>query len=208
MYQSLTRDTLPTAVTQLCADNELMRSLVDEFGPPPLWQRAQSLETLVHIVLEQKVSLASANAVMQRTKKLCPSFTAQKFLLLPEEGLREAGLSERKVSYCRTIATAMVEGDLNLAALRKCSNEEVMEKLIRIRGIGPWTAGVYLLMAMRRTNAWASGDRAFVVSYAQCTSTDVIPTYAQLDEIALQWQPFRAVAARVLWHAYLSRQVK
>ena len=205
MYQSLTRETLLPAVTSLCAQDSLMNSLVEEFGPPPLWQRTQSLETLIHVVLEQKVSLASAKAVMLRVKKLAPSLSPMEFLAVPESALRDAGVSERKVSYCRSIAEAMVSGELDLKALRRCSNDEVMQSLIRIRGIGPWTAGVYLLMAMRRSDAWASGDRALVVSYAQCTGAKDIPSYPELDDIAKRWAPYRGVAARVLWHAYLSR---
>lgn len=208
MYQSLTRETLLPAVTSLCAQDSLMNSLVEEFGPPPLWQRTQSLETLIHVVLEQKVSLASAKAVMLRVKKLAPTLSAMEFLAVPESALRDAGVSERKVSYCRSIAEALLTGELDLKALRRCSNEEVMHSLTRIRGIGPWTAGVYLLMAMRRSDAWASGDRALVVSYAQCTGTENIPSYPELDDIANRWAPYRGVAARVLWHAYLSRLAK
>lgn len=208
MYQSLTRETLLPAVTSLCAQDSLMNSLVEEFGPPPLWQRTQSLETLIHVVLEQKVSLASAKAVMLRVKKLTPTLSAMEFLAVPESALRDAGVSERKVSYCRSIAEALLTGELDLKALRRCSNEEVMHSLTRIRGIGPWTAGVYLLMAMRRSDAWASGDRALVVSYAQCTGTENIPSYPELDDIANRWAPYRGVAARVLWHAYLSRLAK
>lgn len=208
VYQSLTRDTLLPAVTNLCAQDSLMQSLVKEFGPPPLWQRTQSLETLIHVILEQKVSLASAKAVMLRVKKLAPTLSAEEFLAVPESQLRDAGVSERKVSYCRSIATALVSGELDLKALRRCSNEEVMQRLIKIRGIGPWTAGVYLLMAMRRSDAWASGDRALVVSYAQSIGSTDIPSYPQLDEIAQRWSPYRGVAARVLWHAYLSRASK
>lgn len=185
-----------------------MRSLVEEFGPPPLWQRTQSLETLVHVILEQKVSLASAKAVMLRVKELTPSFSPGDFLGIPESALRDAGVSERKVSYCRSIAAAMDSGELDLVSLRRCSDEEVMQELVKIRGIGPWTAGVYLLMAMRRADAWASGDRALVVSFAQCTESTNIPSYPELDQIAERWKPFRGVAARILWHAYLSRMAK
>ena len=185
-----------------------MQSLVKKFGSPPLWQRTQSFETLVHIILEQKVSLASAKAVMSRVKKRCPGMTPEAFLLLSENELREDGVSTRKVSYCHSIASALVSGELDLRGLRQCSEQQVLEKLTSIRGIGPWTAGVYILMAMRREDAWASGDRALVVSYAESAELAVIPSYPELDEIAKRWQPLRGVAARLLWHAYLSRRKK
>lgn len=208
MYQSLSRDTLPDALSRLCDIDSLMHTLVQTYGSPPLWQRTQSFETLVHIILEQKVSLESAQAVMRRVKRLCPSMTALAFLDLSEDKLREVGVSGRKVSYCQSIATALHSGELDLRSLRDCSDSIVVEQLTAIRGIGPWTAGVYLLMAIRREDAWASGDRALVVSYAESLELTSIPSYKELDEIAQQWQPLRGVAARVLWHAYLRRRNK
>jgi len=185
-----------------------MCTLVETHGSPPLWQKTQSFETLVHIILEQKVSLASAMAVMLRVRKLCPQMTAEAFLLVSETELREAGVSGRKVTYLQSIATAITSEYLNLRSLRSCSNEDVLELLTSIRGIGPWTAGVYLLMAIRREDAWASGDRALVVSYAESCALANVPTYREFDGIAERWQPLRGVAARVLWHAYLNRRKK
>lgn len=208
MYQSLSRDTLPDAVNKLCVQDPFMLNLVEEFGSPPLWQKTQSYETLVHIILEQKVSLASALAVMRRVKKLCPDMSAEAFLMVPEPELREAGVSGRKVSYCQSIASAIVSGELNLQSLRRKNDDEILEILTAIRGIGPWTAGVYLLMSLRRVDAWASGDRALVVSYAESAGLSEIPSYREFDEIAEQWRPLRGVAARVLWHSYLSRRKK
>ena len=208
MYQSLSLDTLPDAVQRLCDQDSLMQSLVQTYGSPPLWQRTQSFATFVHIILEQKVSLASAMAVMHRVKNLCPDMAPERFLLIPDYELREAGVSTRKVSYCQSIAKAIISKELDLRKLRNCSDDDVLEKLTAIRGIGPWTAGVYLLMSMRREDAWASGDRALVVSYAESAELAQVPSYKDFDEIAKQWQPLRAVAARVLWHAYLSRRKK
>jgi len=208
VYQSLSYDTLPDALNRLCAQDPLMHKLVQQFGPPPLWRRTQTFETLVHIILEQKVSLASAMAVLRRVKKLCSDMTPAGFLSLSEAQLREAGMSARKISYCRCIASAIASGELDLAGLRRNTNDDVLEVLTNIRGIGPWTAGVYLSMAMRRMDAWASGDRALVVSYAESIALSEVPSYQDFDDLAIQWQPLRGVAARVLWHAYLSRRKK
>ena len=206
--QSLTRESLNRAINALADRDPLMNGLLERFGLPPLWQRAQKFSTLVHIVLEQKVSLASARAVMQRVQELCPGMTPAGFLQVPELALREAGISARKVTYCRSIAMALHSGELELLRLRQCSDEQVMQELTAIRGIGPWTAGVYLLMALRRPDAWASGDRALAVSLAECESSEQIPDYAELDERAEHWRPHRAAAARLLWHAYLSRRAR
>lgn len=203
---SLTRESLNRAVAVLAERDPLMSSLLQQFGTPPMWQRTQSFGTLVHIVLEQKVSLASARAVMQRVQELCPAMTPALFLQVSELALRDAGISARKVSYCRSIAAALHSGDVDLKRLRRCTDEQVMQQLTAIRGIGPWTAGVYLLMAMRRPDAWASGDRALAVSLAECDVLAEVPSYAELDRRAELWRPHRAAAARVLWHAYLSRR--
>ncbi len=203
---SLTRARLDEAVSVLVHRDPLIAGLVEQFGMPPLWQRSQNFRTLVHVVLEQKVSLASARAVMLRVQELCPDMSPASFLGVCEQQLRKAGISERKVSYCRSIALAITTDTLNLAGLRHNTDTQVMEQLTAVRGIGPWTAGVYLLMAMRRPDAWASGDRALAVSLAECESLPAVPSYAELDERAERWRPFRAAAARVLWHAYLSRR--
>ena len=203
---SLTRATLNEAVLELAQLDPLINGLVEQYGMPPLWQRPQSFRTLVHVVLEQKVSLASARAVMLRVHELCPDMSPASFLQVSEPLLRKAGISERKVSYCRSIALAITTDALNLTRLRRNTDAQVMAQLIEVRGIGPWTAGVYLLMAMRRPDAWASGDRALAVSLAECESLAEVPTYTELDERAERWRPYRAAAARVLWHAYLSRR--
>lgn len=203
---ALTRSKLTEAVNLLASQDPLIQRLVERFGQPPLWQRSQSFKTLIHIILEQKVSLASAKAVMQRVQALCPDMSAEQFLRVSEPRLREAGISARKVTYCRSIAEAIHSGELNLLRLRRCTDAQVMEALTLIRGIGPWSAGVYLLMALRRPDAWASGDRALVLSLAECADLPQVPDYPELDEWAERWRPNRAAAARVLWHAYLSRR--
>jgi len=175
-------------------------------GPPPLWQRPQSLRTLVHVVLEQKVSLVSALAVMERVTALCPTFEPARFLAVPEDALRAAGVSERKVGYCRALASAMVDGSLSLPALRRMDDAGVIERLTAVRGIGPWTAGVYLTMALCRQDAWPRGDRALAVGVAERWSLADVPDYPTLDRMADAWRPWRGVASRLIWHAYLERR--
>ena len=205
MYQ-LTDTTMREALHVLCRRDPLIARLHDRFGMPSLWIRPQSFATLVHIVLEQKVSLASANAVMQRVRVLCPGMQPSMFLTVSARALRQAGLSQSKLSYCRSIAEALVNRNLSLPGLRKLSDEQVVAELTSVRGIGPWTAGVYLMMALRRPDAWASGDRALVVSYYECEGLNEIPSYKELDAIAVRWIPHRATAARLLWHAYLEKR--
>lgn len=205
MYQ-LTDSVMQDSLDALSARDSLLADIYQQYGKPPLWARSQSFATLVHIILEQKVSLASANAVMIRVRNICPGMKPSSFLLLPDADLRNAGLSARKVAYCQSIANSLVSGELSLPGLRKLDDDKVIAKLIDVHGIGPWTAGVYLMMALRRPDAWASGDRALAVSYAELAQLDVVPSYAELDEVASTWIPHRATAARLLWHAYLKKR--
>ena len=205
MYQ-LTDSSMRDALDELCYRDPLLGSVYEQFGVPPLWRRPQSFATLVHIILEQKVSLSSANAVMLRVRAACPGMQPAQFLLVPDVVLRDAGVSQRKVSYCRSIAQCLAERSLSLPALRTLDDHQIIETLTAVRGIGPWTAGVYLMMALRRPDAWASGDRALAVSYAECASLTEVPTYAELDTVASLWSPHRATAARLLWHAYLQKR--
>lgn len=193
------------ALIELSARDALLAELFECYGTPPLWQRTQSFATLVHIILEQKVSLSSARAVMQRVCKHCPDMQPEQFLMLDDSLLRKAGVSERKVSYCYSIAQALVSQQLRLSSLRKMPDEQVIDTLLAVRGIGPWSAGVYLMMALRRADAWASGDRALLLSYAESAAVEP-PDYRWFDQIAERWRPHRAAAARLLWHAYLQRR--
>ncbi|MFK7862323.1 MAG: DNA-3-methyladenine glycosylase [Granulosicoccus sp.] len=205
MYQ-LTDSVMQESLDILCGRDELLADIYQQYGKPPLWSRQQNFATLVHIILEQKVSLSSANAVMSRVRNVCPGMKVSAFLSVPDADLRKAGVSASKVSYCQSIARSLASGELSLPDLRKLDNNEVIAKLTSVRGIGPWTAGVYLMMALRRPDAWASGDRALVVSYAECAGLDEVPSYPELDKLANSWSPHRATAARLLWHAYLTKR--
>lgn len=160
----------------------------------------------MHVVLEQKVSIASALVVMDRVRALCPGLDPAAFLALSEEALRAAGVSARKVGYCRSIAEALLGGGLSLPALRRLGDDAVIERLVGVRGIGPWTAGVYLTMALARPDAWPTGDRALAVGVAERFALDAVPDYPALDRMAARWRPWRAVAARLIWHDYLGRR--
>ena len=204
--EPLNDTTMLAAIKSLSSCDPLLARLHNDHGTPPLWSRPQSFATLVHIILEQKVSLTSANAVMQRVRQACPGMQPGAFLKVPDKTLRDAGLSASKLSYCHTLAEALVDRSLSLPRLRQLDDEQVLETLTSVRGVGPWTAGVYLMMALRRQDAWASGDRALAVSYFENTDLDDVPSYKALDDIAVQWMPYRGTAARLLWHAYLEKR--
>jgi DNA-3-methyladenine glycosylase II len=158
----------------------------------------------VHIILEQQVSLASARAALDRLQLVASPLTPQRFLALDDGALRASGFSRQKTAYCRHLAKAIVQGRLNLGALARMDDIQVRQELMRVKGIGLWTADIYLLMALRRPDAWPAGDLALAAAVQQVKGLASRPTPEHLEELGLAWRPWRAVVARLLWHYYLS----
>jgi len=173
-------------------------------GPPPFWTREPGFPTFVHIILEQQVSLASAQAAFDRLRAVANPLTPERFLELDDATLRNIGFSRQKLDYCRLLARALIAGELDLIALHEMPDAAVRDQLLQRKGIGPWTADVYLLMALRRSDIWPIGDRALVVAVREVKGLPHDPTPVEMEMFGTAWQPWRAVAARLLWHHYLN----
>ena len=171
-----------------------------------MWSRDPSYATLVHLILEQQVSLASAQAAFDRLRAaLDGSVEPEPLLRLTDEELRAIGFSRQKAGYARTLANAMLDG-FDLGALASMPDDEVRKALIAMPGIGPWTADIYLTMCLLRPDVWPHGDLALATSARDLLELGERPTFVDLGEIAERWHPYRAVAARILWHDYLQRR--
>jgi len=202
----LTVRTLRRAARKLGAADPQLGVSVERYGPPPLWSRDPSYATLVHLILEQQVSLASAQAAFDRLRAaLDGSVEPDPLLRLTDEELRAIGFSRQKAGYARTLANAMLDG-FDLGALAAMPDDEVRHALIAMPGIGPWTADIYLTMCLLRPDVWPHGDLALATSARDLLDLDERPTFADLGQIAERWHPYRAVAARILWHDYLRRR--
>jgi DNA-3-methyladenine glycosylase II len=184
-------------------DPDLARILAD-LGPPPMWAREPGFPTLIHIILEQQVSLASARAAYERLLAAATPLTPLRFLELDDARLKDIGFSRQKTGYGRGLAQAIVEGRLGLSALAEMDDGAARAALTQIKGIGPWTADIYLLMALRRPDIWPRGDLALAAAVQRVKALEIRPTEDELEAIAAGWRPWRAVAARLLWHHYLS----
>ena len=204
MPERLTKPKLAEAVQKLIARDKNLRAIHEQFGLPELWNRKPGFETLVQIILEQQVSLASGRAVMDKLKSAIDDVTPKHFLRLSEADLRNLTFSRQKARYCRILAEAIQGGDLNLRSVDRLDDDGARAELTKLTGIGTWTANVYLLMALRRPDVWPTGDRALAVAARDVLQLDDVPTYPELDEIAERWRPYRGVAARMLWLHYLS----
>lgn len=203
---ALTESTLAEAVAVVVAGDPLLAASVGRHGLPPLWAREPGFPTLVHIVLEQQVSLASALAAFTRLREAADPLTPETFLELDDARLLAIGFSRQKARYGRELARAISEGRLDLAALPALDDGEVDARLTAVPGIGPWTATIYRLMVLCRPDAWPVHDIALAQAVADLQGLERRPTADQMHGLAERWRPWRAVAARILWHHYLSER--
>ena len=201
----LNEETLPHAVDALIAQDADLSAVVARFGCPPLWGRATGFPTVVYIILEQQVSLASAKAAFDKLLAATNPLTPQRFLELDDDQLRTIGFSRQKTCYCRILAQAVLEGRIDFAQLDSLPDEQVYAQLTALTGIGAWTANIYLLMALCRPDIWPAGDLALQIAAQQVKGLPARPTVAEMDALAESWRPWRSVAARILWHHYLSK---
>lgn len=206
MPATLTQKTLALAARELAARDELLRNIHATFGDPPLWQRASGFRTLVHIILEQQVSLSSAKSMLTRLETAIQPFTPERFIELGEPGLRLFGVTRQKSAYLLHLSESIARGELSFRKLSTLTDDQVLVQLTRIKGIGLWSANIYLLMAMRRADIWPSGDLALAVAIKELKGLAAKPSPEELDVIAEAWRPHRAVAARMLWQYYLGRK--
>ncbi len=202
--KALNQKSLLEAVSHLAGVDEDFAQIVSDFGPPPLWDREPGFSTLVLIILEQQVSLASAKAAFNKLLKFMGPLTPERFLGLTDTELKEIGFSRQKTLYCRELSKAIVAGDLDLSEFERLDDMSARTQLMKIKGIGRWTADIYLLIALLRPDIWPSGDLALAKAVMKLKKLSSIPSYDLLDKIAVQWKPWRAVAARLLWHYYLN----
>lgn len=191
---------------ELTARDPDLARLVESHGRPALWLRPPGFASLVLFILEQQVSLASGAAAYRRLLARIGTMTPSGLLATTPAQLREAGVSRQKDRYLRALAEAVENGTLDLDALSTLPDDAVRAALIALPGIGTWTADVYLLACLARPDLWPVGDRALRVAAAEALGLDGVPTQSELVEIGERWRPHRSTAARLLWHAYLTRR--
>ena len=193
-----------TAVAGLCEADADLAAIVERHGVPEFWAREPGFPTLVLLILEQQVSLASAKAAYDRLVLRLGGLTAQGVLESSDDELRADGFSRQKNRYVRALAAAIEDGALDLDAVAELDDVDVRTALVALPGIGPWTAEVYLLSALRRPDTWPTGDIALQEGARRAKGLDVRPSPEELETIGEAWRPHRATAARLLWHLYLS----
>jgi DNA-3-methyladenine glycosylase II len=200
----LTRERFQAGLKILIARDRDLARVVERCGPPPMWARRPSFATLVRIILEQQVSLASAHAVYQRLTLVVSPFSAARFRQIDPTLIQQAGLTRQKRAYCFHLAEAIAQKHLYLGRLQRLADDDVRQRLMQVKGIGRWTADIYLLMALRRPDIWPRGDLALKAALQKVKHLPELPSDTAFEAMGRPWRPWRAIAARILWHAYLS----
>lgn len=175
-------------------------------GDPPLRRRPGGFHGLARIVAGQQLSVASAEAIWRRLEAAVQPFDAPSFLRKRETTLKRTGLSAGKIATLRGIAKAIADGSLHLEALHAAPEAEIHATLTALKGVGPWTADIYLLFCLGRADAWSPGDLALQMAIKDALSLETRPDIAEMQEIAEAWRPWRGVAARLLWSYYAFRR--
>ncbi|HEV7746940.1 MAG TPA: hypothetical protein VGO56_18225 [Pyrinomonadaceae bacterium] len=204
--ETLTEVTVAKAARLLASRDQQLASIFKGLGPPPLWARSPGFSTLVKIILEQQVSLASAASLFARLKRNTRPFGPARVLELGELHLKSCGLTRQKTAYCLHLAESLSSKRLRLSRLPQMSDAEVRAALMEIKGLGSWSADVYLLMVLRRPDIFPATDLALVTAVTEVKQLAQRPNTAELLELAEAWRPYRSVAARMLWQYYLAKR--
>ena len=205
-FEPLDVAALHAGVRELADRDADLAAIVERYGPPPLWDRQPGFPTLLHIVLEQQVSLASARAAFDRLLAATDPLTPAAFLALSDDELLRIGFSRQKARYGRAIALALEDGSLDLDGLGDRPDADVVAVLESMPGIGPWTSSIYLLMVLGRPDVWPVADIALAESVRVVKRLELRPGPDEMTGIGDSWRPLRSVAARLLWHDYLARR--
>lgn len=203
--RALTHVTLATGARALAGRDPDLAMLLRRHGTPPMWGRRPGFATLMHIVLEQQVSIVAARTLFQRVRRQLGEMSPRAVAGRGVAGLRRLGLTRQKASYCHGLALAVREGRLDLGQIARAPDGAGREALLAMRGLGPWSVDIYYLMALRRPDVWPTGDLALAEALRDVKRLSARPDAAAQQAMSKAWAPWRAVAARLLWQYYLRR---
>jgi DNA-3-methyladenine glycosylase II len=193
---------LQQALDHLAGADRHMAGAIAEIGPPPPRYRSADFETLMHVIIAQQVSVASARAISGRLNERLAKVTPEGFVALTDEDLRAVGFSRQKMVYGRDLAAAFLDGRVSLPKLRRMDDEAAIASLSSVKGIGRWSAEVFLLFSLKRPDVMPAQDLALMVAAQRLKNLRSRPDPKKLLKIAEPWRPFRSYGARMLWHYY------
>lgn len=174
-----------------------------KYGAPPGWSRPPGFVSLSKIILEQQVSLASANAHFQKLNLYLGEFSPSNIVKLTDEEMRTCQISRQKTKYLRALSGAILHDELDLGIFSDLSEQEIRTKLTNIKGIGVWTSDIYLMFCMQSKDIFPIGDIAVVNTVRELSNAQ---TPDEILQLSVQWKPLRSLASYFLWHYYLKKR--
>ena len=203
MINAFTKETFYQHCDGLAKKDKQLREIISKYGYPPMWQRNPNFETLIHIILEQQVSLASAKAALKKLKEKIGTVTPKKLLALTDAELKACYFSRQKSVYARHLAEAILNGELSMGKIALLTDDEIRNELKKIKGIGDWTVDIFLVMGLQRADIFPLGDLAVINSLKKVKQLPHHTSKEQILLLAERWKPHRSVAAMILWHSYI-----
>ena len=190
-------------INKLIKVDEIFVAIHDLYGSPPNWNRPQGFSTLAKIILEQQVSLQSANAHFNKLNDYIPAFTPEELLKLSNEEMRQCQISKQKSRYLKELSKANLDGRIDLNRLPELPVSDVRTQLKNIKGIGDWTTDIYLIFCLQAKDIFPIGDIAVIKTIKELTGA---VSKDEIIEYANKWKPYRSLATFYLWHYYLSKR--
>jgi DNA-3-methyladenine glycosylase II len=199
-HRIATRADLDKALAGLMAADKRLHSIAGRAGEIPFVpRRKHGFEALMSIIASQQLSVAAADTIFARLKNAVVPFTPEQMLAASAEALRACGLSAPKQKHMKTIAAAILDGSLDLKRIRAMRDEDAREHLVAVKGIGPWTADIYLMSSLGRADIWPVGDVGLQAAIARALKLRKRPNEKQMERLSNNWRPWRTVAARMFW---------
>ena len=191
------------AIDFLLAKDIVFKTIIEKYGVPIIPFRPQGFETLVLLILEQQVSIDSAKATFLRLRERIQVFEPRIVFDLSDAEFRTIGVSRQKTSYIKSLATDLINKELDLDSFPSKSEVQVREELIKIKGIGNWTVDIYLMFSLQAPDLLPLGDIAVVNTMKELLD---IHDKQAMEKHAQQWSPYKSYATYLLWHYYLNKR--
>lgn len=205
--RSFNRDNFYEICDELGKKDESLGTIIKDHGYPPMWSRPNSFPSLIHIILEQQVSLASALSAFNKLSSRLGRITPEGLLSLTDDEMRACYFSRQKTIYARELANAIASNKLDLESLASLPDDEIRFQLKSLKGIGDWTVDIYLLFALQRSDLFPTGDLAMMKAFRKVKNLSNEISRDQIVQMAEHWRPYRSVGTMVLWHYYLENLV-
>ena len=191
------------SIQHLVSVDKIISSIHDKYGAPPNWSRPEGFVSLSKIILEQQVSLASANAHYLKLNNYLEEFTPHHILKLSDKEMRNCQISRQKAKYLRALSTSIIEKRIVLEKLSKLKEEDIRKQLTAIKGIGEWTSDIYMMFCLQSKDIFPIGDVAVVNTVKELSDAK---TREEIIALSETWKPFRSLAAYYMWHYYLKKR--